>query len=124
MKPTHIKQLQSRAHNLRVVALKPGVLAVESASDPLHSHIVRVAFQKNGEVRTSCTCEWSQFQGVGCAHTLAALEHLAEHKGRKLSFWADETAARRQKRRLFRLSHMRATNDDLWITSRRATPEA
>jgi len=123
MKPTHIKQLQSNANNLRVVALEPGKLAVESTSDPLNSHIVHVVFLKNGDVRTSCTCEWSQFRGVGCSHTLAALEYLAEHKGRKLSFWADETDARRQKRRTFRLSHMGSTRDKLWITSRRVSPE-
>jgi hypothetical protein len=124
MKPTHIKQLQSNAHNLKVVALGPGKLAVESTSDPLNSHIVQVAFLPNGDVRTACTCEWSQFRGVGCSHTLAALDYLAAHKGRKLSFWADEAAARRQKRRTFRLAHMRSPRDDLWITSRNAEPDA
>ncbi|MEO0563353.1 MAG: SWIM zinc finger family protein [Chloroflexota bacterium] len=121
MKPRNIKQLQEDSRDLTVVALNPNQLVVESASDPLNSHTVDVKFLPNDEVRTRCTCEWAQYHGVACRHTMAALEHLAAHKGRTLSFWLDETDARRQKRRTFRLVGEQAPSERVWITSRRAS---
>jgi len=48
---------------------------------------------------------------------MAALEHLAARKGRRLSFWLSEDDARRQKRRVFFMPDKRQKNG-VWITSR------
>ncbi len=114
MKPTHIKQLQTTSRDLRVLPLNRHKLVVESRSDPLNSHVVTVRFGNHDAVYTDCTCEWAQYNGVACAHAMAALQFLAARKGRRLSFWLSEADARRQKQRVFTL----AGDDPVWITSR------
>jgi hypothetical protein len=121
MKPKKIKRLQHRSRDLKVIPRNGNTLVVESKSDDMGSHIVRVAFLKNGEVRATCDCEWAQHRGVACIHSMAALRFLAARKGRSLSFWLDEEAARRQKNRTFQLKHTQATADSVWITSRPAS---
>lgn len=118
MKPKQIKFIQAKSRDMHVMHINPTTLLVESQSDDLNNHVVRVQFMPNGEVRTECTCEWSQYHGVACAHTMAALEHLAERKGRTLSFWLTENDARRQKQRIFYLTHRKHPTDGVWITSR------
>lgn len=121
MKPKKIKHLQQRSRDLTVIPVNTHTLRVESKSDEWSSYVVEVGFGKNGEVRTTCNCEWAQYRGVACVHAMAALEFLAARKGRTLSFWLDEDAARRQKHRTFQLHHPKSDADRVWITSRRAS---
>lgn len=119
MRPKRIKQLQAKSRNLRVMSITPNKLVVESRSNEFNNHIVTVEFLPGGEVRTGCTCEWSQFRGIACAHTMAALEHLAAQKGRTLSFWLTEDDARRQRHRIFALKNREHPDGEgVWITSR------
>ena len=117
MRPKRIKTLQARSRDLNVMSLSPRTFVVESRSNEYQNHIVRVQFLSGEEVKATCTCPWSQHDGVACAHVMAALEHLAARKGRRLSFWLSEDDARRQKRRVFFMPDKRQKNG-VWITSR------
>lgn len=118
MKPKNIKKLQWESRKLRARWVDRNTLAVESASNPLANHIVTVYFGKNDEVHARCTCPWAINRGVACSHVMAALEYIAQHKRRKLSFWSTEEEARRQKQRVFHLSGGINREDGVWITSR------
>lgn len=120
MKPKEIKKIQGRSRDLQVMPINLRTFVVESRTDDLNNHIVRVEFLPNGGVRTDCTCTWAKYNGLACAHVIAALEHLAERKGRKLSFWLTEDDALRQKRRVFHMTHPDNATDGVWITSRAA----
>lgn len=117
MKPTHIKKIQARSRKLDVGRVDDFTFAVDSSSDPGQRHIVKLVPDEQGRIHSSCTCQWSQFSGVGCVHVMATLNFIAEQKGRKLSFWQTEADAKRQKNRTFELT---GTDDDeqVWITSR------
>lgn len=120
MQLRNVKKLQQESRQLHVRRVDLQTLVVESKTDPLGAHIVRVKFLANGVVETDCTCPWSaRFHGVGCTHVMAALEFLAEQKGRTLSFWLTEADAERQKQRLFSLTNKRRPEQPLYITSRR-----
>lgn len=118
MKPKQIKKIQGRSRNLNVMPINLSTFVVESRSNEFNNHVVKVQFMPDGEVRVNCSCPWSKHNGVACAHSMAALEHLAAMKGRKLSFWLTEDDARRQKQRVFYLAHERNPGDGVWITSR------
>lgn len=46
-----------------------------------------------------CTCRWAKYHRFEpCSHVLAIEEWLARASGRSLSFWANETDAKRQHR--------------------------
>ena len=96
MRPTRIKQLQRRSCKLRVRRIDKFTVTVESANNPQSKYIVSVKFERHNTVHTRCTCPWAQHEGVACAHVMAALDFLAATKGRKLSFWLSEEAAKRQ----------------------------
>jgi len=117
MKPKRIKKLQARSRNLKVMTLDARTMVVESRSDEFNNHIVKVRFGRRGNVHTECTCDWSKYNGMACAHTMAALEHLASRKGRRLSFWLREDEARRQKQRVFYMEGGEP-EEGVWITSR------
>lgn len=117
MKPAHIKQIQARSRKLLVERMDDYTFAVDSSSAPNQRHIVTLIPDAQGRIHSSCTCEWSQFHGVGCVHVMATLNFVAEQKGRKLSFWQTKADAKRQKNRTFELT---GTDDEeqVWITSR------
>ncbi len=117
MKPTHIKNIQSRSRHLNVERLDDFTFAVDSSTDLSQRHFVKLTPDADGRIHSSCTCEWSQFRGVGCVHVMATLNHVAQQKGRKLSFWQTETDAKRQKNRTFELTGENTT-EQVWITSR------
>ncbi len=117
MKPRNIKRLQLESRKLRARWVDRNTLAVESSSNSVANHIVTVYFNQNGQVHARCTCPWAMHRGIACSHVMAALEYLAAHKRRKLSFWSTEEEARRQKQRVFYLSGS-GVNDGVWITSR------
>ncbi len=117
MKPKHIKNLQSKSRKLIVGRVDESTFAVDSSSDPNQRHIVTLKPDANGRIQSTCTCEWSQFRGVGCAHVMATLNFVAEQKGRKLSFWQTEDDAKRQKNRIFKLTNQ-SGREHVWITSR------
>ena len=117
MMPTHIKQIQARSRKLKVGRVDDFTFAVDSSTDPNQRHMVTLIPDKDGRIQSSCTCEWSQFRGVGCVHVLATLNHVAEQKGRKLSFWQTRADAKRQKNRMFELTGTRK-QEQVWITSR------
>lgn len=119
MRLKHIKQLQRQSKRLKVQRVNKRTLRVESQSDPAVPHTVRVQFQPNGIVHAQCDCEWARIHGTPCTHVMAALEHLAEIKGRRLSYWLSSEDARKQKHRVFYLVG-RDEHSGLWITSRAA----
>jgi hypothetical protein len=118
-KPRQIKKIQARSRNLKILPINLNRFVVESRTSAPNNHLVEVQFNPDGEVKATCTCAWSRYNGVACAHVIAALEHLAAYKGRRLAFWLTEDDARRQKHRIF---HMRSDDnnpdDGVWITSR------
>ena len=59
-------------------------------------NVVTVNYEADGTIHARCTWPWALNGGVACTHVMAALEHLAEMRGRKLSFWSDREAAQRQ----------------------------
>ncbi|MEM9953908.1 MAG: SWIM zinc finger family protein [Chloroflexota bacterium] len=118
--PKNIKELQDASRDLTVHFVNRLTYRVESRSNPENPYIVRVNFDDGRTVQAICTCPWATFNGIGCAHVMATLEHLASQKDRTLSFWNDETDARRQKHRLFKLIGNQDSKDqsNVWITSR------
>lgn len=120
MKPINIKALQNRGKDLRAYVLNPNLVVVESASHPLANHVVSVRYLPDGAIHARCTCPWAINGGVACSHVIAALEHLAYKRGRRLSFWTSREQARQQKRRLFYLTDGRRRDGGIWITSRAA----
>ena len=117
MRPTHIKNIQARSRHLKVGRVDDFTFVVDSSSDLHQRHTVKLTPDENGRIHSSCTCEWSQFRGVGCVHVMATLNYVAQQKGRKLSFWQTETDAKRQKNRTFELTGENTT-EQVWITSR------
>ena len=117
MKPKNIKNIQAKSRHLVVGRVDDYTFAVDSSSDPNQRHIVTLKPDKQGRIHSTCTCEWSQFSGVGCVHVMATLNFIAEQKGRKLSFWQTEADAKRQKNRIFELTDRRG-REQVWITSR------
>lgn len=118
MKPTNIKKLQWQSRKLHTKQVDRHTFAVESISNPLAHHIVTVVFKPEG-VHARCTCPWALNHGVACTHVMAALEHLAALKGRKLSFWSTREEAQRQRQRVFYLWG-NGRDEGIWITSRAA----
>jgi hypothetical protein len=121
MKPKNLKELQEHARDLRAIPVNPRLIVVESTSSPMANHVVTVEYDSDGTIHARCTCPWAIHGGVACTHVIAALEQLAERRGRKLSFWTDHIEAQRQKRRMFYLrGAQRREEDGVWITSRSA----
>ena len=121
--PKNIKDLQDASRDLMARRVDKHTYAVESRSNPDANHVVTVTFDNEGRtVKARCTCAWSNFNGIACSHVLATLEYMASQKERTLSFWVDESAARRQKHRLFKLIGKSSNEDrsNIWITSRGA----
>jgi hypothetical protein len=119
MKPKHIKELQEKAKDLRAMRVNKNTIVVESTSNTAANHIVTVEYDSEGTIHARCTCPWAINGGVACTHVIAALETLAAVRGRRLSFWADESEAHRQKRKTFYLRGAKAREEDgVWITSR------
>lgn len=118
MKPKNLRNLQDRARDLRAIPLNPHTIIVESTSSPLANHVVTVEYDSEGTIHARCTCPWALNGGVACSHVIAALESLAERRGRRLSFWSEQDEAQRQKRRMFYLRGARLLEDGVWITSR------
>ncbi len=120
MKPKNIKRIQSRSRDLKARVINAHLVIVGSTTTATANHVVTVDYESDGKIHARCTCEWAIRGGIGCSHTLAALEALAAKRGRILSFWANRDQARRQKRRLFQLVGQRDPDDGIWITSRAA----
>ncbi len=119
MKPKHIKELQEKAKDLRATRINKTTIVVESTSNTMANHIVTVEYDSDGTIHARCTCPWAINGGVACTHVIAALETIAAGRGRRLSFWADESEAQRQKKRTFYLRGTRTRAEDgVWITSR------
>jgi hypothetical protein len=116
MIPKNIKSLQAQSRQLQARLVDKNTLVVESVSNPQASHIVTVQFAPDGEIHARCTCPWALHNGIACSHVMAALDHLAALKARKLSFWSSHDEARRQKHRTFSLKGSK--NEAIWITSR------
>ena len=121
MKPKNIKTLQRRGKDLEAHVLNAHTIIVSSTTGSSANHVVTVEYEPDDIIRARCTCAWAINGGIGCSHVIAALEKLAEIKGRTLSFWDDRDEAERQKRRLFYLAGGKRSEDQgLWITSRAA----
>ncbi|MGB7338576.1 MAG: SWIM zinc finger family protein [Phototrophicaceae bacterium] len=120
--PKNIKDLQHVSRDLTTKRVDFNTYMVTSRTHPDTDYIVTVTFDKDGRhVKADCTCQWATFNGIACSHVLATLEFMAAQKKRTLSFWNEETNARRQKHRLFKLVSNRDDEKDqshVWITSR------
>ncbi|MBC7869312.1 MAG: SWIM zinc finger family protein [Chitinophagaceae bacterium] len=116
MIPKNIKMLQAESKQLKVQWIDKHTLVVRSSSSNTANYIVTVEFGAKGEVNARCTCPWALHKGVACSHVMAALDHLASVKERKLSFWTSREEARRQKQKTFLLKGSK--NEGVWITSR------
>src|SRR5688572_23061170 len=101
MMPKNLQKLYRRSKQLSATVLNASTVIVSSESNPAANHIVTVQYGSDGMINARCTCPWAQNGGVVCSHVMAALEKLAEHKGRKLSFWHSRQEAERQKKRIF-----------------------
>lgn len=119
MKPIHIKSLQKKSRQLRSRRINKDTYVVESVTNPVANHVVTIQFDHQHRVHARCTCRWATYNGVACTHVIAALQHMADLKGRKLSFWLTEQEAERQKHKRFYLEGPFG-NDGIWITSRAA----
>lgn len=117
VKPKNIKQLQTQGKGLHANIVNRHTLVVESTTSPLANHIVTVEYEADGRIHARCTCPWAMNGGVACSHVIAALERLANTRGRTLSFWVTKEDAARQKHRVFYLVGER-NGDGVWITSR------
>lgn len=116
MMPKNLRELRERSKQLTTTILNAHTVIVSSDSNPVANHIVTLRYNNRTIINARCTCTWAQNGGVACSHVMAALEGLAEYKGRKLSFWHSQEEAERQKKRLFRISGRK--NENVWITSR------
>jgi hypothetical protein len=119
MRPKNLKQLQTRAQELKVNVIDANTVVVQSTTGSAANHVVTTYYDNEGGIHARCTCAWAINGGMACSHVIAALEKLASKRGRALSFWLNEPDARRQKRRLFYLGSERDKNR-VWITSRSA----
>jgi hypothetical protein len=118
MMPKNLQQLRERSKHLNATVLNAGTVIVSSESNPTANHIITVHYGSDGFIHARCTCPWAQNGGVACSHVMAALEKLAEFKGRKLSFWHSRAEAERQKKRIFHIGD--GGSDSVWVTSRTA----
>jgi len=119
VKPKNIKRLQMQGKGLHASIINPHMLVVGSTSSPVANHVVTIEYEGDGAIHARCTCPWAINGGVACSHVIAALERLANTKGRTLSFWTSKEEAERQKHRVLYLSGER-NGDGVWITSRNA----
>ncbi len=120
MKPKNLKKLYAQSKDLQASVLNAHTVAVTSLTNPAANHIVTVAYAKDGTIHARCTCPWAIYGGVACTHVLAALEALAQKRGKRLSFWRSREDAQRQKRRLFCIKDHETQADGVWVTSRRS----
>jgi len=119
MKPTEIKKLQRRSHDLMVRRITPNTLIVTSRSNMNAHHIVTIETGKDSVIHARCTCPWAQNGGYGCSHVMAALTYLADKQRRAISFWGDLEEAKRQRHRILRLTGG-GPDGEIYITSRPA----
>ena len=108
------KALQQKAMSLKdkVTPRNDGTYAVPSGTDPDVTYSVR----EHANGFWSCTCEWGYYHwrsGRPCSHIEAAQMWLAEAGNRRLSLWASEEDAGRQRKPVERVG------PNLWATSRR-----
>jgi uncharacterized Zn finger protein len=117
-KPVNLKQLHQRARKLLVRRVSRDTFVVASKSRPSLQHVVTVIYGRDEAIHARCTCPWSEHGGFGCAHVIAVLHTLASQKRKRLSFWLTEEEAKRQRRKVLRLSG--DGRDAIFITSRPA----
>ena len=129
MRPSQLKVLQAKSKRLHAQMItshheeKAFVMIVGSRSNAALNRVVTVRFQPDGTIYARCTCQWAEHGGIACSHVIAALNKLAEHKQRRLSYWLTSEEAHRQKKALFQLTGDQAS-DLVWITSRSANQHA
>lgn len=110
----NLKELQNQSRKLKTVVVSANLVRVESGTDADITYDVHVAWRANDRIDTRCDCPWSHYGGSICKHRMAALNALAAHKGKRLSFWTHRDEAERQRRKAMQVG------DHLWLTVRRA----
>jgi len=107
----NVKQLQNKSRGLMVRPQAAGRFTVSSGSGDGDYSVALTGRDRNR--RWVCTCPWGQVGGNVCCHRMAVMDHLAGGKmGRRLSFWLNEEAARRQRRPI-------VERNGIWVTMRR-----
>ncbi len=109
-KAKNLKAIQKKSLKLQVTPTSAShTFGVTSGSNPKVEYLVTFA---QGYETATCTCEWIANGGDICCHVMAAVRYLAAQNGHRVSFWATEADARRQKKRRVRLN-------DIWVTVRK-----
>lgn len=108
---SHAKEIQEKSRHHAVRQIGPNWYKVKSGET---NRIYDVVLGVNGG---TCTCDWGQQRPPenrrsACSHVLAAFNYRAAKKGRQISAWSSEEAARRQHRPMLKIG------DGLIITSR------
>jgi hypothetical protein len=107
------KQLQVKSRKHEVEQVAPAGFTVKSGGSGKEYRVIL------GTVPT-CTCDWGQYRKVGspcaCSHVLAVYDFLGSQVDRKLSAWASEEEAKRQKRQTLNVG------DGVYVTFRKAAP--
>jgi len=105
------KEIQRKSRDHLVRQIRPNWYKVTSHDT---GRIYDVALGLNGG---TCSCEWgrqrpNEDRRSACSHVIAAINYRAAQKGRRISAWSSEDAARRQHR------PMLAIGDGVVLTSR------
>jgi predicted RNA-binding Zn-ribbon protein involved in translation (DUF1610 family) len=107
---TNLKKLQKKSLRLEVTpTANAHIFSVKSGSDDKVSYIV---YFSQGYHEATCTCKWMQNGGNVCCHVMAAVRFVARLNGNRVSFWATEADAKRQKKR-------KAILNGIWVTVRK-----
>ncbi len=90
------KKIQVKSKTHEVTQLTSTTYSVKSGSS---GKTYTVTLQSQG---ATCQCDWSKYrkasQPSACSHVISVYSHIAEWTGRKVSAWASEEDAKRQKR--------------------------
>jgi hypothetical protein len=106
------KEIQKKSRGYQVRQIGPNWFKVY---DRESSRVYDVNLGLNGG---TCSCAWGQHRPShdhrsGCSHVVAAMNYRAMQRGRQISVWTSEKAARRQHRPMVPIG------DGLILTSRK-----
>jgi hypothetical protein len=107
------KAMQTKSKTHEVTHLTGDTYTVKSGSSK-NEYKVTVSGQG-----ATCSCEWSKYRPAndrrsGCSHVISVINYIEAGRGRKVSAWASEDDARRQRRPQVNIG------DGILLTSRKA----
>jgi hypothetical protein len=103
------KAIQSKSKTHQVTQLTSTTYEVKSGSS---GSVYTVTLSNQPQ----CSCDWGKYRKAGspcgCSHVLSVYAYIAEWTGRKVSAWASEEDAKRQKKQVVDLG------DGITLTTR------